>query len=329
MAQHWAETPTPRERLALFKPTWKDAIRRNLWCVAALAGLAAIGCSRTVEQPAAETPAKARADARRADARRTDAGPAGGERIVTTSGIEMLRLPGGEFTLGDDQGEEDEKPAHRVRLSPFWIDANEVSQAVFQKLMGRNPSKSVGPDKPVERISWHVAIQFCNMRSRKEGFRPCYDLKTSRCDFAADGYRLPTEAEWEYACRAGTATRWSFGDDDAGLANYGWFKGNAAKTTHPIRQKRPNPWGLYDMHGNVAEWCNDFYRDHYDPADRNDPQGPAAGEERVLRGGSWNGGAESCRSAARSGAPPGLADVCFGYEAYGFRCVRRSAGPAR
>jgi formylglycine-generating enzyme required for sulfatase activity len=319
MTQHLAETPWLREPMAQFEPTAEDAIRRNLWCMAVLAGLAVMGCSPTVERPAAEAPAQ----------ERSDAGRAGGERIVTASGLEMLRLPGGEFTLGDDQGEEDEKPAHRVRLSPFWIDAGEVSQEVFQKIMGRNPSKSVGPNKPVERISWQMAIQFCNMRSLKEGLHPCYDLKTARCDFAADGYRLPTEAEWEYACRAGTTTRWSFGDDAAALVNYGWFKGNAAKSTHPVRQKRANPWGLYDMHGNVAEWCNDFYRDHYDPADRTDPQGPAAGEERVLRGGSWNTSEENCRSAARSSQPPGLADVCFGYEAYGFRCVRRAAGRAR
>jgi formylglycine-generating enzyme required for sulfatase activity len=257
----------------------------------------------------------------------------GSATIVTASGIAMVLIAGGEFSMGDDQGEEDEKPAHRVRLSPFRIDESEVSQAVFQKIMGRNPSKWVAADKPVERITWLTAIQFCNMRSLKEGLHPCYDLKTAQCDFAADGYRLPTEAEWEYACRAGAVTRWSFGDAAAGLPNYGWFKTNAAKATHPTRRKRPNAWGLYDMHGNVAEWCNDFYQENCYRARATgkasatplqDPRGPAAGEERVLRGGSFNSNDENCRSAARGSAPPGLADVCFGYEAYGFRCVRRA-----
>jgi formylglycine-generating enzyme required for sulfatase activity len=295
---------------------------RNLCWLAAAAGLLGVGCNQSSPEPARVEPARAGAEGSPPAA----AAAAGSKRFVTASGIEMALLPGGQFTLGDDRGEEDEKPAHRVRLSPFSIDTSEVSQEAFQKIMGRNPSKWVGADKPVERISWHVAIQFCNMRSLKEGLRACYDLKTMQCDFTADGYRLPTEAEWEYACRAGTATGWSFGDDAAALARHGWFKANADKHTHPVRQKEPNPWGLYDMHGNVAEWCHDFYRERYDPGEQVDPQGPATGEERVLRGGSFNSNDENCRSAARGSAPPGLADTCFGYEAYGFRCVRRAAG---
>ena len=240
--------------------------------------------------------------------------------------IDMVLIPAGEFTLGDDAGENDERPAHRVRLAAFYMDACEVSQASFKALLGRNPSKMQGLDRPVERISWFSAVQYCNMRSSREGFKPCYDLKTLACDFSADGYRLPTEAEWEYACRAGTTTSWSFGGNPGALAKHAWFKGCAEKTTHPVKQKQPNPWGLYDMHGNVAEWCNDYYADHYDPAAAENPRGPTTGSKRVLRGGSWMSDEDDCRCAARQSEPPGLADTCFGYEAYGFRCVR-SAGP--
>jgi formylglycine-generating enzyme required for sulfatase activity len=246
------------------------------------------------------------------------------EVVTTKTGIEMVLLPAGEFLMGDAAaGEDDEKPARKVRVSAFYIDRSEVTQKVFGELMGRNPAKFVGPDRPVERVSWLAAVQFCNMRSAKEGFRPCYDPKTLVCDFAADGYRLPTEAEWEYACRAGTPTRYSFGNDAGQLAKHAWMKSNADKTTHPVRGKAANPWGLYDMHGNVAEWCNDFYAESYPAGDAQDPRGPASGKDRVLRGGSWSSGADACRAAARAGEAPGFADVCFGYEAYGFRCVRR------
>ena len=250
----------------------------------------------------------------------------GPKKIVTKTGIEMVLIPGGRLVMGDDQGEDDERPGHEVELGPFYIDAAEVTQADYERLMGRNPAKFQGADRPVERVSWHAAMLYCNMRSLREGLKPCYDAKTQTCDFAANGYRLPTEAEWEYACRAGSRTRWSFGDDPAELEKHAWLKTNAAKSTRPVRQKRPNAWGLYDMHGNVAEWCADFYAESYlttGPA--KNPRGPERGEERVLRGGSWNTGAEACRSAARKGETPGLADVCFGYEAYGFRCVRRAA----
>jgi formylglycine-generating enzyme required for sulfatase activity len=252
------------------------------------------------------------------------AAQSGLEKIVTKTGIEMVLVPGGKFIMGNDRGEDDEKPAHEVELSAFYIDTCEVTQAAYESLMGRNPAKFPGPDRPVERLSWHAAMQYCNMRSLREGLKPCYDPKTQRCDFAANGYRLPTEAEWEYACRAGSTTQWSFGDTPADLDKHAWTKANAAKTTHPVKAKMPNAWGLYDVHGNVAEWCVDFYAEGYSTNAAKDPRGPEQGEERVLRGGSWNVGGDAARSSVRRSETPGLADVCFGYEAYGFRCVRRA-----
>jgi formylglycine-generating enzyme required for sulfatase activity len=244
--------------------------------------------------------------------------------VTSPAGIEMVLVPAGEFMMGDANGEFDEQPARRVRVSGFLMDRQEVTQAAFQAMMGKNPAKSVGSNKPVERVSWVWAVQYCNMRSLREGLQPCYDPKTLQRDRAANGYRLPTEAEWEYACRAGTTTRWSFGDDPQKCGQHAWFKDNASNTTHEVRLKEPNAWGLYDMHGNVAEWCEDYYAEAYGAQETSDPQGPAAGDERVLRGGSWKTSDDVCRSSARFSQPPGLADVCFGYDAYGFRCVRNA-----
>ncbi len=251
------------------------------------------------------------------------------EQVVTDTGIEMVLVPAGEFVMGDDRGEDDERPAHKVRVAAFYMDKYEVTQKAYESLMGRNPSKSTGPDKPVERVSWHAAIRYCNMRSLREGLETCYDPQTLECDPGAGGYRLPTEAEWEYACRAGTKTSYSFGHDPGKLRDYGWFKDNSHDDTHPVGRKRPNPWGLYDLHGNVAEWCNDFYsEDHYAASVGENPTGPPSGDERVLRGGNWRSTGDVCRSSARYSETPGFADVCFGYEAYGFRCVRRAPNDA-
>lgn len=245
------------------------------------------------------------------------------KQVTTKTGIEMVLIPGGEFIMGDSRGEDDEKPAHKVKISAFYMDKYEVTQKAYEAMMGRNPAKFKGPDKPVERVSWFGAIQYCNMRSLREDLTPCYDLEGLECNYEADGYRLPTEAEWEYACRAGTGTRYCFGNAPGKLGRYAWFKENASKTSHPVGQKKPNPWNLYDMHGNVWEWCNDYYSEnYYQKNGRENPHGPSTGEERVLRGGSWANGAESLRCWRRYSETPGFADVCFGYEAYGFRCVR-------
>jgi formylglycine-generating enzyme required for sulfatase activity len=257
-----------------------------------------------------------------------DPQPVASQTITTPLGLEMALLPAGGFVMGDDRGDADERPAHKVQVSAFYMDTTEVTQQSYQSLMGTAPAKFQGADRPVERVDWYRVVQYCNMRSLREGLKPCYDLRTLKCDFEADGYRLPTEAEWEYACRAGSTARYAFGDDASKLGDAGWFKANAAGATHPVKQKVPNAWGLHDMHGSVWEWCNDFYAEGYSPGgEARDPRGPAAGDQCVLRGGSWFSGAESCRSASRRGETPRFADACFGSDTYGFRCVRRAPQP--
>jgi formylglycine-generating enzyme required for sulfatase activity len=207
------------------------------------------------------------------------------------------------------------------------MDRHEVTQAEYKKLgeieAFPNPSHFQGDDLPVEQVTWPQAARFCNARSRYEGLKPAYDMDTGECDFETDGYRLPTEAEWEYACRAGTATAYSFGDEARKLGDFAWFADNSTKKTHPVGQKKPNPWGLFDMHGNVAEWCQDmFAKGYYKDSPEKDPRGPSTGNDYVLRGGSWKSAADSLRSAYRLGENPGFSDACLARDAIGFRCVR-------
>jgi len=226
------------------------------------------------------------------------------------SKAEMVRISGGRFMMGD-KAEVDATP-HEVLVSPFYIDKYLVTQEQYQKVMGANPSRWKGDKNPVEQVRWSDAVRFCNKRSELEGLQPCYDLKTWTCNFDANGYRLPTEAEWEYACRAGTTTAYFFGDAPSKLGDYAWFDKNSGGHPRPVGQKQSNSWGLYDMCGNVWEWCNDFYKvDYYQEAPREHPRGPAQG-------------AESCRSGYRYNENPGYSDVCFGYDIYGFRCVRKA-----
>ncbi len=244
--------------------------------------------------------------------------------VKTKSGIEMAVIPGGWFEMGSEKGAPDESPVHRVWISTFWMDRYEVVQEQFKKYQISDPSHFKNPTHPLEQINWTDAAMYCNERSRAEGLEPCYDEETWDCNFAAGGYRLPTEAEWEYACRAGTDSRYSFGNDARGLRDHAWFADSSFGKTHPVGQKRANPWGLYDMHGNVAEWCNDLYsKDYYAQSPQRDPRGPRDGKERVLRGGAWNSGAEACRSTYRT-SDPSIDDTCLASDAIGFRCVRRA-----
>jgi len=237
--------------------------------------------------------------------------------------VEMARIQGGTFTMGD-KDEVDAMP-HEVSLSSFLMDRRLVTQAQYQKVMGDNPSRWKGDDNPVEQVRWSDAVRFCNKRSESEGLKPCYNLATWACDFSANGYRLPTEAEWEFACRAGSTTAYFFGDDPGNLGQYAWFEGNAGGRPRPVASKEPNAWGLHDMAGNVWEWCNDFYQvDYYESSPPKDPRGPAEGTTKVVRGGAWRFSAEECRSGYRYNENPGYSDVCFGYDIYGFRCVRNA-----
>jgi formylglycine-generating enzyme required for sulfatase activity len=224
--------------------------------------------------------------------------------------LELIVIPGGEFTMGGDRFD-NEKPPHRVGVSPFAIGKYQVTQAQWKAVMGNNPSKFQGDALPVERVSWEEAKAFCEKLSEMTG----------------NEYRLPTEAEWEYAARAGSTGEYCFGDDERLLGDYAWYRENSDKKTHPVGQKTPNAFGLYDMHGNVWEWCSDWYgEDYYKELEKGgvaiDPRGPSAGSYRVNRGGGWDDIAVICRSAYRISDAPG-----FRYDDLGFRLVRVGRNP--
>ncbi len=246
---------------------------------------------------------------------------AGPEIIKSKSGVEMVRIPAGTFQMGNSAGKEDEGPVHAVTLDAFLMDRTEVTQEQYTALKLPDGSHFKNPQNPVEQITWDKAAMYCNERSKAEGLSPCYNPDTAECNFAADGYRLPTEAEWEYACRAGATADLS--GDARKLADYAWFVDNSGKKTHPAGQKHPNAWGLCDMQGNVGEWCNDVYEaNYYKTSPASNPRGPVQGEKYVLRGGSWDLRAEKLSATARIGKKPGVADACFADDAIGFRCVR-------
>jgi len=256
--------------------------------------------------------------------------PGWGQKVSdagTTPGTsEMIQIPGGQFMMGT-KGEADATP-HQAFVGPYYMDKFLVTQGQYQRIMGDNPSRWKGDKNPVEQVRWSDAVKFCNKRSELEGLQPCYDLKTWQCNFEANGYRLPTEAEWEFACRAGSATEYFFGDTPSKLGEYAWFEKNSGGRPHPVGQKRPNALGLYDICGNVWQWCNDFYAvDYYPQAPRENPRGPKTAQTKVVRGGAWRFSDDNCRAGYRYNENPGYADVCFGYDIYGFRCVRNASTP--
>ena len=241
-------------------------------------------------------------------------GGAGGQG--TLGGADgFVLINGGTFTMGspaNESGREDNEVQHQVTVSSFYMGKYEVTQKEYQEVMGTNPSKFKGDNLPVEQVSWYDAIGYCNARSQKEGLTPAYTNETWNRN--ANGYRLPTEAEWEYACRAVTTTAYNTGASITD--NTGWY-GAIDGSTHPVGQKPANAWGLYDMHGNVFEWCWDWYG-AYPSGAQTDPIGASSGSFRVSRGGCWYYQL-FVRSAARACYSP-----TDRYDILGFRLVRNA-----
>ncbi len=225
--------------------------------------------------------------------------------------LDMVWIAPGTFTMGSPASEEgrneDEDPAHTISISQgFYLGRFEITQAQWHSIMGNDPDTLRSPTHPRQNVSWDQVQLF---------------IRRLNATVAGTPYRLPSEAEWEYACRAGTQTAWSFGDDISQLPEYAWFLDNTPTPPRPhaIGLKRPNPWGLYDMHGNMREWCQDWYGiDYYQRSPRTDPPGPGFGRGSILRGGGFGSQAGSTRSANRSGD--------FGASSapsYGLRLVRQ------
>ncbi|MEE4198819.1 MAG: membrane dipeptidase [Bacteroidales bacterium] len=255
----------------------------------------------------------------------------------------MVIIKGGKFRMGDigSNGEKDEQPVHEILLDDFYISKHEVTQQQYEKIMLHNPSCFRGAQLPVDNVSWYDAILFCNKISRLQGLTPCYELNGKKVIFnkEANGYRLPTEAEWEYAAR-------SRGRDDQGwsgtnkiseVTEYAWIWRNSGDNylkgefsekklqknncrPHPVGTKKPNQTGIFDMSGNVFEWCWDWYNENYYSASTYDnPTGPKSGDLRVIRGGQWTRTVDQCRTTNRFGFNPVMS-----YAVIGFRVVRNS-----
>jgi len=234
------------------------------------------------------------------------AGPSGRTLALDLGGgvtMELVLIPAGEFMMGSPPGEsersDDEGPQHKVGISkPFYLGKYEVTQAQWKAVMGGSPSKFKGDELPVEQVSWEDSQRFCRKLAEKVGHE----------------IRLPTEAEWEHACRAGSTTAFCFGEGSDELGGHAWYANNAGKKTRPVGGKRPNAFGLYDMHGNVWEWCQDWYaKSHYGSSPPEDPKGPSSGDGRVLRGGAWSVNPAFCRSALRYWYAPGSRNGDIGF----------------
>ena len=237
-----------------------------------------------------------------------------GEPTEQPTSATFKQITAGTFMMGSSEAEDGRRNAehqHKVTISKaFYMQTTEVTQGQWKEVMDTEPWKGregiEGANHPATHVMWYDAVAYCKKLSEKEG-------KT---------YRLPTEAEWEYACRAGTTTRWSFGDDEKELGDYAWYRENTSdngeKYTHQVGLKKPNAFGLYDMHGNVWEWCHDYYgEDYYKQSPEQDPQGPTSGSSRVIRGGSWYYRTRKSSAYRGSGANPSGAGASGG-----FRVVR-------
>jgi formylglycine-generating enzyme required for sulfatase activity len=244
---------------------------------------------------------------------------AGGDAPVDTVPAGMVLVEGGSFQMGSTNGESWEKPVHTVTVKRFHISKYEVTQKEWVEIMGSNPSRFKGDNLPVEQVSWNDVVEYCNKRSLKEGLTPAYRSSGGEitCDFNATGYRLPTEAEWEYAAKGGgkdlMVFEYSGGNSPGAIA---WYTDNSGNSTHPVGTKQPNSLGLYDMSGNVYEWCWDWYGS-YSSGSQTDPRGASSGSNRVFRGGGWGDTAQYVRSAGRS-----LSTPSFRSSNLGFRLVR-------
>jgi len=233
--------------------------------------------------------------------------------ITNSIGMKLVLIPKGTFQMGspiEEEGADDDEAQHQVTISKdYYLGVTEVTQGQYEKVMGTNPSyfqkrvirKSDSSMYPVEQVSWEDAVEFCKKLS---------DLPEEKA--AGRVYRLPTEAEWEYACRAGSKTAYSFGESSKSLGDYAWFYEHSNGQTHPVGEKKANAWGLYDMHGNVWEWCSDWYGDYPNGA-VSDPVGTREGSDRVIRGGCWINEAAYCRSAIRGGYDPSIRDDFIGF----------------
>ena len=254
----------------------------------------------------------------------------------------MIRIPKGSFWMGDESGlaDSDEKPRHQVTLAEdFFLGDREVTVRQFKEFKSKvaNDPKckaeaeiakdwtldeEVSPEEdcPVQSVSWFEAVAFCNWLSRNESaLTPCYKLTKGDADWEcvldpqANGYRLPSEAQWEYACRAKSHLQYAFGDAERLLGEYAWYDTNSSGRTQPAGVKLPNGWGLFDMHGNVWEWCEDVYHDNYQGAPTDGSAWLGEGGHRVYRGGGWANHARDCRCACRNHGGPGNRNVDLGF----------------
>jgi formylglycine-generating enzyme required for sulfatase activity len=243
--------------------------------------------------------------------------PVTGNPLAEPEGLVLV--PAGSFQMGSAQGDADEKPARAVTISRgFYMSRYEVTQEQWQEVMGTKPAGQEVEDLPMANVSWYEAVEYCNRLSRREGLRPCYkgSGESVSCDFSANGYRLPTEAEWEYAARGGNRSRgYTFAGGDS-PEEVAWHQNDAGARVHPVGQKKPNELGLYDLSGNLYEWCWDWYGSY---AAAMSPDGPRTGSRRVLRGGGWASTAESLRVTNRGYDTPE-----YKSKYVGFRPVRNA-----